>query len=299
MYSQDDLVSIGMPVFNGEQFIEDAINANLAQTHEEFELIISDNASTDGTESICREFEAIDERIRYVRNPTNIGAAENYNRLVSYGRGSYFRWSNADDLVDPKLLERTLAILRKRPDAVLAYGKTCLIDADGRSLGEYEDNLDIQSDKASIRYATFFKRIRLTNVIYGLMRMSAVRRTKLMGSGKLPAGDISFMAAMILHGKFVEVPEVLFFRRMHEGAFSANPDAEDELEFWSGTGGGVRMPYWRSELANIGAILSARLPISEYGPLLTYSIRRLVWQRKYLTRDIAGLFSRRPVDVDQ
>jgi glycosyltransferase involved in cell wall biosynthesis len=289
----DQLISIGMPVYNGEQYLERSIRANLAQTYTDFELIISDNASTDRTESICRAFASADSRIRYIRNQENIGAAENYNQLFRVAKGDFFRWTNADDLVHPELLEKTLAVLRSRPDVVIAYGKTEIIDGDGKSMGMYDDNLDIQFDSAAQRYRQFYKRVRLTNAIYGLMRSSAVAKTKKMGNGKLPAGDISFMAAMILLGKFVEIPQQLFQRRMHDRAFSSNPDPQDELAFWTGGGGELLFPHWRAELANISAIFAAGLPLNQVSPLLGYSLRRLFWQRRALARDIVALVPRR------
>jgi glycosyltransferase involved in cell wall biosynthesis len=289
--TNDDLVSIGMPVYNGEKYLESSIRANLAQTYDNFELIISDNASQDKTESICRDYAQMDERIRYVRNDANIGAAQNYNKLFDLAEGPFFRWSNADDLVRPQLLERTLEVLKAHPDVVIAYGRTQLIDADGGALGEYDDNLDIRDDSASRRFHEFYKRVRLTNVIYGLMRASAVARTQIMGDGKLPAGDISFMSAMILQGKFAGIPEVLFERRMHESAFSANPDPDMELAFWSGGHDShVTLPHWREEVANIGAIWRAPEPVNEKLKLLSYQSRRFYWRRRFLARDVVRLF---------
>lgn len=285
------LVSIGMPVYNGEAYLEAAIRSNLAQTYGDFELIISDNASTDKTESICRDYESTDKRVRYVKNAQNIGAAKNYNRLFELARGTYFRWSNADDLVSPDLLARTLPILESRPDVVIAYGKTQLIDDEGQIFADYDDRMNLQYDDISVRFREFYKRVRLSNIIYGLMRSSAVAQTRLMGDGKLPAGDVSFMAAMILQGKFAEVPEILFFRRMHDEAFSADPDDEDIRQFWSGAATGAAFPHLRAELANTVSILRAPVPLSEKGRLFGYIAKRLFWQRKYLASDFFRLVS--------
>jgi glycosyltransferase involved in cell wall biosynthesis len=285
-----ELVSIGMPVYNGERYLEAAIRSNLEQTYPHFELIISDNASTDGTEEICREFAAIDSRIRYSRNLQNIGAARNYNRLFELSRGEYFRWANADDLAAPDLIERTLPVLQSRPDVVIAYGRTSLIDAEGQQIRDYDDRMDLQYERASQRYEEYFRRVGLTNIIYGLMRREAMQKTDLMGNGKIPIADARFMEAMVLLGKFVEVPQVLFYRRMHDRAFSANPEPEKILQFWKASKSPVKFPHWRVHLAGMKAIARAPLSVTEKGALLRFSIRRMVWDRNNLANDIVALF---------
>lgn len=280
-----------MPVYNGERYLEAAIQSVLEQTHSDFELIISDNASTDCTQEICQAFTAADSRVQYYRNDQNIGAAGNYNRLFSLSKGEYFRWSNADDLIVPQLLERTLAVLEARPDAVIAFGRTELIDAKGNSLGDYEDNLDIQADDVVTRYSEFYSRVGLTNVIYGLMRSSAVAQTSLMGNGTLPASDICFMAAMILQGKFVEIPDRLFFRRMHDTAFSANKDPSAQAQFWRGIGKATPLPLFRSVLADMRQIIRTSLSLTEKMVLLTYCSKRLVWHRQIIMKEFLQLLS--------
>lgn len=289
----DDLVSIGMPVYNGERYLEAAIRSNLEQTVANLELIISDNASTDGTESICREFAAADSRVRYVRNDVNIGAAANYNNLFSLARGEYFRWSNADDLAAPQLLERALPILRSRPDVVLAYGLTCLIDEEGQLLKPYDDNLDLQDESASRRYVAVTQRLGLTNIIYGLMRASALKKTELMGNGKLPAGDVSFISEMSLFGKFAEIPERLFYRRMHKEAFSALQNPQEERQFWSASTAPVALPLWRARLKGAKVIARSPLPIREKAYLLGFSAKRLFWERGQLGSELVSVFSSR------
>jgi glycosyltransferase involved in cell wall biosynthesis len=243
---QTPRISVGMPVYNGEPYLSDAIESILQQTMTDFELIISDNASTDKTEEICRKYEERDERIQYIRNPTNIGAAGNYNRVFRLARGAYFRWSNADDLFEPELHEKCLEVLEENPDAVLAYGKTNIIGSTGAFLSAYEDNLDLRQEKASDRFLDFFQRVGLTNVIYGLMRADAMRKTNLFGDGTIPAVDTRFMAEMALQGKFIEIPQMLFHRRMHEASSSSDrSDSEKQEHFWKPNAGGFRLPRCR------------------------------------------------------
>src|SRR6267142_2279410 len=117
-------VSIGLPVYNGEKYLRFALNSVLQQTHDDFELIISDNASTDATQKICREYAAKDQRIRYDRNETNIGAVGNYNRVFELGRGEFFKWASHDDEFHPSLIEKCLKVFEQSPaSAVLVFSK--------------------------------------------------------------------------------------------------------------------------------------------------------------------------------
>ncbi|MEO1575488.1 MAG: glycosyltransferase family 2 protein, partial [Pseudomonadota bacterium] len=205
-------ISVGMPVYNGELFMADAIESVLAQTFDDFELLIADNASTDATESICRDFADRDPRIRYTRHAENIGAAANYNFLFGRARAPYFRWNNSDDLLEPTLHARCYETLSARPDAVLAAGTSILIDDEGERLRDYNDNLHIVDESPSVRMKRFLKQVGLTNVIYGLMRREELGKTELMGDGSVPSADIIFMAHLVLQGKFVMLDEPLFYR---------------------------------------------------------------------------------------
>ena len=128
-------VSVGMPVYNGERYIAQAIESILSQTFPDFELIICDNASTDATEGMCLEYAAEDPRVRYYRNDRNRGAAWNHNRVVELARGEYFRWQCHDDYCDATLLERCLAVLHGDPSVVLCYPQFVRVDEQGRRLG--------------------------------------------------------------------------------------------------------------------------------------------------------------------
>ena len=104
MSENEPRVSIGMPVYNGEKYLEEAIQSILAQTYSDFELVISDNASTDKTQEICLEYAARDSRVRYHRNEKNLGAAPNYNRTFELSTGQYFKWADYDDLLAEEFL---------------------------------------------------------------------------------------------------------------------------------------------------------------------------------------------------
>ena len=121
-------LSIGLPVYNGEGLLPEAIEALLGQSYKDFELIISDNASTDGTAEICRDYEAQDSRVRYVRQPSNVGVIANHNGLVAHARGEFFKWASHDDLYAGDYLQRCVDALDEHPEAVLAHAWWVLMD---------------------------------------------------------------------------------------------------------------------------------------------------------------------------
>ena len=281
------LISVAMPVYNGEPYIAEAIECVLNQTYPNLELVISDNASTDQTEQICRTFAAKDHRIIYIRNATNIGAAKNYNQAFRRTSGPFFRWHNADDLCSPKLHAMCLLELVNNPDTVLSYGKTVIIDSQGEVIEPYDDNLDLRQDKPSDRFKAFFKQVGLTNVIYGLMRRSAVENTALMGDGAFFASDINFMAEMTLYGKFRELPATLFSRRMHVQASSwERKNDEVQQTFWQGHNHAFVLPNWKKDLAYIKAMYRAPIDFAEKGRLIGFLGRRMLMRRKKLMQDL-------------
>ena len=148
-------VSIGVAVYNGERFLSKTLDSLLAQTFTELEIIICDNCSSDATEQICRSYAASDSRIQYHRNSANIGAPRNFNLVTTLSRGEYFKWSGADDLCAPAMIERCVEVLDQRSDVVLCYPKTRLIDENDVPVQEYEDRLDLQVAAPNWRFAVW------------------------------------------------------------------------------------------------------------------------------------------------
>src|ERR1700691_2946887 len=133
-------ISIGMPVYNGEKYIVEALDSILGQTYADFELIISDNASEDRTAEICQDFVKKDPRIRYFRQPSNLGAPRNFNFVFEQSGGQYFKWAADNDVCDHDLLGICKKVLDDRPEVVLCFGKTVAIDQHGSILSPFEDN---------------------------------------------------------------------------------------------------------------------------------------------------------------
>jgi len=207
-------VSIAIPVFNGENYLREAITSILRQSFSDFELIISDNASTDATESICREFCLQDPRIRYIRQPENIGAARNFNLLVSEARGRYFKWMAHDDVIAPTYLAVCVEALERDATAVLATTRVRYIDSKGNLNEEYASTLRIGDQDPSVRFSEMMRREGRCYEVFGLIRRNRLQKTGLIGC--YYHGDGVLLAHLTLLGRFVELPEILLYSRLHD-----------------------------------------------------------------------------------
>lgn len=218
--SRGPRLSIGLPVYNGEKYVAESIEALLGQTYEDFELIISDNASTDGTAEICRRYEKLDSRVRYLRQDRNIGAAPNQGFLLMEARGELFKWAAADDLYARDLVKRCVEVLDECSDVILAHCWTAAIDAAGSVTQSLEYPLKTNSPSAPERFHTMlfgtgkndYGLLRADDN-YGVMRAAVLRRVTPQGS--YYHADRVFTTEIALHGRFYQVPEFLYFRRDH------------------------------------------------------------------------------------
>jgi glycosyltransferase involved in cell wall biosynthesis len=202
-------VSIGIPVFNGGRTLRQALDSLLAQTLTEFEVVISDNASTDETQEICEEYAAADPRIRYYRNESNLGAGANFNRVFELSRGEFFRWNSHDDWIAPTYLERCLGVLRRDPGAAACYTGMCRVREDG-SVTRIRPAHEWAASKSQFeRYHDSLWRMRY-HPIYGLFRASALRQTDLLPN--CPTPDRIILVQVSLIGRFTQVDELLFFQ---------------------------------------------------------------------------------------
>lgn len=221
-------LTIGLPVFNGEQYLAESLDALLGQTYEDYVLVISDNASTDHTAEICRSYLKQDSRIRYLRQPHNIGAAPNHNLLARECRTELFKWASADDLYARDLLKHCVATLDEYPGAVLAHSWTAAIDGADRLTQALPYPLTTDSASAPERFRSLlfgaagdglggdadddYGVIRADD-FYGVMRTDVLRRVRPHDSYYY--ADRTFMAEIVLQGPFQQTPEWLYFRRDH------------------------------------------------------------------------------------
>jgi glycosyltransferase involved in cell wall biosynthesis len=205
-------LSIGLPVYNGENFLAESLEALLCQSFEDFELIISDNASTDETTAICRRYGQQDSRIRYLRQPRNIGCASNHNFLVGQARGALFKWASHDDLYARDLLERCVDALDEYPHVVLAHSWTAMIDGSGKVTQHVEYPLATASLQAPERFRSMLFGDGGDDT-GGVIRTRILRRTSLHGSHH--HADRTITTEFALQGPFYQVPDWLYFRRDH------------------------------------------------------------------------------------
>ena len=179
--SRTPRLSVGIPVYNGHNYLADSIESLLGQSYEDFELIISDNASTDDTADICRRYEKQDSRIRYFRQERNIGGAPNHNFLVEQARGELFKWASDDDLYARDLLKLCVDALDEFPDVVLAHSWTAVIDASGTVTQAVRYGLATASPSAPERFRSLLYEVGGDDD-GGVIRMDVLRRAPLLGS---------------------------------------------------------------------------------------------------------------------
>ena len=244
------LVGIGLPVYNGEKHLAFALDSILAQTYGKFELIISDNASTDRTEEICRQYANRDRRIRYLRNSQNLGAARNFNRVFElFSGGKYFRWNAHDDLIDPTFLQKCVQALEESPSASLAFPRRRYITWEqGRVIGSAWESVagasteDGLAPGRPINRLESFDNINFAAVLrlyggwfplfaFALFPTELVRKTHLLGS--FPGADRILVAELAMLGEFVEVPEELYFQRLHPASnWTMRKNLQEEAEWF-------------------------------------------------------------------
>jgi glycosyltransferase involved in cell wall biosynthesis len=217
-------LTIGLPVYNGENFLAESIEALLGQSFEDFELIISDNASTDSTSDICRGYAKLDSRIRYIRQEINIGLVPNHNFIAEQGNGEFFKMAAHDDLYGRDLLKRCVEALDEHPDVVLAHSWEARIDADGRVFRALRYPVRADAPRAPDRFRSMLFD-GWDDYTYGVIRTPVLRRAH--GHGTYHFADRTRNTELNLYGPFYLVPEWLYFRREHPGRTSEHPDRSD------------------------------------------------------------------------
>ncbi len=243
---QPPILTIGMPVYNGENFIVKAIESILCQSFTTFEFIICDNASTDATAAICRDFADREPRIRYLRNSQNIGAAANFNKVFQEGKGKYFKWAAHDDELAPDYLEKCVAVLEQDNDTVLCHSQVNVIDESGKTI--HHDPIDpffFHSDSASQRFNALIRTDLDDYEIFGVIRRDVLQKTPLIGG--YIASDRILRAELGLHGKFTILPDPLFLCRDHpERSIRAMPTHRTRGQWFSpNVKGRFVFPHWR------------------------------------------------------
>jgi len=282
------LVSVGMPIYNSARHLRTALDSLQNQTLTDFELIISDNASTDDTQAICEEYMRRDARIRYIRQGHNIGAPRNWNVLVHEARGELFKWASGNDYCAPTMLERCVGAMRDEPSVVLCYGRTQLIGESAKPIGLYEGDIAVPDIRASDRFDRVRRELSMNNAQQGVIRTAMLRQTGL--DRPYPNGDVELMAELALHGRFVLLPDVLLYRRQSPGTITAMRSPADLQRIYNPEARRpMKLVLTRFHWDHLVGIARAPVPLREKFRAWGHAVRYVRWDRSKLWREMCSL----------
>jgi glycosyltransferase involved in cell wall biosynthesis len=261
MNNQNPLVSICLPVYNGENYLGEAIRSVLNQSFQDYEFLLLDNASTDATPEICRKAVATDRRVRHFRAPENRGIAWNNNRAVDLANGCYLMWISHDDALAEDYVSRCVEALDQDQDVVLSFTNSNVIDSMGKRIAQVSNRFDNSSQ--SSRFRSLLRKQTCCDAMYGLMRVEALKKTGLFGS--FAGSDLVFLCEMALQGRFTLIPDFLFMRRHHAEAtgFRYHSTRKITLIFDPRKAGKLFLPYFLRATGFLQALRRAHLPWHE------------------------------------
>jgi glycosyltransferase involved in cell wall biosynthesis len=292
-------VSVGLPVYNGDKYLPNAFTRLLQQDFEDFEIVVSDNASTDDTRDICLDFARKDARIRYSRNAANIGLAANHNRVFELSRGEFFKWAAYDDDFPRAMLRRFVGVFDEAgPEVSLVYSHCEYIDESGVPEWVDSDGVDRNDPRPHRRLAHLLANIHMYNCAYSLIRSETLRKTHLYGL--YPKSDHVLFAELSMLGVFIEIPEPLLRIRRHPGrTFTATSDPRVLRDLFKPGQGRRFSPLGieaRMRLEIIRAAARAPLPIRERALCTAVATVTPQWRsfRNFGGRQKQKLLGRRP-----
>jgi glycosyltransferase involved in cell wall biosynthesis len=269
-------VSIGVPVFNGERYLEQALDSIFAQTYQNFELIISDNGSSDGTEAICRRYAAADSRIRYYRHDKTRGVTWNFRQVVLRSTGEYFMWVAADDRLAPDYVERCVEVLDRESQVVLCYCRSVDMDEDGTVLRREEPELNTGASQPHERFRELIRMDHNCAALFGLIRAGILKLTPIHGD--FADSDRSVLAELALYGKYYQIPQDLFFHHDHAERVTRQFPSRQQRMFKLHAERPPRfvLPHFRQFWEYLASIQRAPLP---WGERLRCYLHMLGWIR--------------------
>jgi glycosyltransferase involved in cell wall biosynthesis len=279
------LLSIGLPVFNGERYLRFTLDSLLAQTFTDFELLILDNASSDSTLMICQEYAARDPRIKVHRNIENIGAAQNFNLAFSLAKGKYFKWAASDDVLSPEFLEKCIAILENNPEIILCCSKVDRINSAGEVDGFYDYPMRLNDPAPHIRFRDLILTNHFCIAVFGVIRRHPLSQTPLIG--KYVGSDRVLLTELGLRGRLYEIPEYLFHRRDHPHASGRMYDKYKRLVWFDPSlKNRINLLYWKVGFEYGRTIFRAPIPNREKIFCLQALSRWFISRRTTLLNDI-------------
>jgi glycosyltransferase involved in cell wall biosynthesis len=282
LVSSDTLVSIGLPVRNAGVRLEGVVGSVLGQDHGNVELVISDNASTDATEQVCRDLAATDPRITYHRQPENLGLLNNFLTVIRLARGAYFRWIGDDDRLEPAYVSRCLRLIPADPRLVLVTSQVTYTGPDGEVSTAVYRGTALGSDDPVDRFCEMLRLLNeehtLIDPLYGLVRRSVAEG---IPRRNMVREDEVFALKLALAGPWGHVPEVLAYR-------SWRPDKIANIARRLG------VPAWQAHVSNtlaareiLRALRAAGLTPEQHRRALT-AVFRMYLRRQRRTVDHRG-----------
>jgi glycosyltransferase involved in cell wall biosynthesis len=279
------MLSIGVPAYNSAPTLRRTLDCLLGQSFGDFELIVSDNASTDATWEILQEYARADARVVPLRQAQNIGANGNYTAVFRAARGRYFKWASSNDLCAPEFLARCVAHLEAHPEAVLVAPRTRLFESDPAQFTDYEGDLACTEPDAVDRFVKVLTGMKLNNVLNGVVRADALRRTRLIEH--YVGADTVLVGHLALLGHVVLLPEAMFLRRMdRQTATQMMSDEALHRHHYPRRTARSLFPAWRVTAGWVRAVFAARLPLSSTLRALGWILRKIHWSLPALRRDI-------------
>jgi len=222
--NEKPIVSIGFPVYNGERYLRLALDSLLAQDHPSFEIVLSNNGSTDSTDAICTAYARQDPRIHYLSSSMNRGAAWNFNHVVNNARGKYFMWAAHDDIWRADCLSLYSNALDRDARAVLVYCRAQPIGSEGQSIGPPYSGFANDSPSSRARFRRVLEHWELHAAIYGMFRIEALKRTRLLLS--CVSADVILIAEVALQGTTIELAESCSMKRIPDPGVAYRTRAE-------------------------------------------------------------------------
>lgn len=293
MIGKKPLVTLGLPVYNGAEFLSRCLDSLLAQTCQDFELIIADNGSTDDTPRVAVDYARRDQRIRYVRHERNLGFSHNMNFLFRSAQGRYILCTGAKDWRTPDCLARYLEIMEADPEIALCYGQTVGVDEHGAEHEVETDDLETRGLKATDRFRKVIRRMKRGDLNYGLLRVETLRRTRLFRN--VYGHDHVLMAELSLQGTFAHLRVPVFFRRERRHPASSRETVRQLLTMIDPQIGTAHrwFPFWMFLWEHIRGLWSASMScLTKIG--LTLAALRILRRRFWwgMKKDVRELFIR-------
>ncbi len=284
------LVSIGLPVFNGEDYLESSLDTLFSQSYQNIEIVVCDNASTDNTQSIVERYRSKDERIKYHRHKKNLGAALNYNRTFELSTGKYFKWAAHDDIIHENYIEQCVLAMEHDELVSLVQPLTGQIDGDGNDTGHlYTSVNSLIPDNTSDRelYRILIQDRGAWVRIFGLIRSSVLKKTPLIDN--YVGSDLTLLGELGLNGKVRDIDTVMFWRREHAGTSTTGKYKVRRKRLnWFDTSQNpkITLPEWRLNYEMFNSITRQNIPLSRKLSCGIAVLGRMWIKKRLLIEDI-------------